>query len=124
MKAILTICLLLLSGCTQMRQSVIDLSVESRKNAETMREVSTSCIAVWQIQSGFLRGALGARINELPKEVIEALDELDRIALMPDIDDYHIGMFLGLKVALLNSVVQVAIQKYAPDLIDYVSLAF
>ena len=125
-KTVLLVCLsfLILSGCSPIRQVAIDLSVENVKNAEAMREVSINCLSVWPIQSGFIKGALGNRINELPKEAIEAIDELDRLAELTEQTDYELGLFLGMKVRLLSSVVRVALEKYAPDLVEYLRLAF
>lgn len=114
----------LLTGCSPIRQMAIDVSTENVKNAETMREVSLNCLSVWPIQSGFIKGALGYRINELPNEALEAIDELDRLAELPEQSDYELGLFLGLKVRLLSSVVQVALEKYAPDVVELLPLVF
>ncbi|KKN78868.1 hypothetical protein LCGC14_0346400 [marine sediment metagenome] len=121
---ILLVAFLLSSGCATIRKSAIDLSIENVKNAETIREVSTNCLSVWPIQSGFIKGALGSRINELPNEVTDAIIELDRLAELPEQSDYELGLFLGLKVRLLGSVSQKAIEKYAPNIIEYMQLAF
>lgn len=123
-RKILISLVLLLAGCQQMRKAAIDGSVENVKNAETVREVSQNCLSVWPIQSGFIKGALGYRINELPNEAIEAIEELDRLAELPEQSDYELGMFLGLKVRLLSSVVQVALEKYAPDVVELLPLVF
>ncbi len=125
-KTVLLVCLslLILSGCSPIRQTAIGISVENVKNAEAMREVSMNCLSVWQIQSGFIKGALGNRINELPNEAVEAIVELDRLAELSEQTDYELGLFLGLKVRLLSSVVSIALEKYAPDLIEYLTLAF
>ncbi len=123
-KAVLLVCLSLLIGCSPARRIAIDISVENVKNAEAMREAAMNCLSVWQIQSGFIIGALGNRINELPKEAVEAIEELDSLAELSEQTDYELGLFLGLKVRLLSSVVRVAFEKYAPDLVEYLTLAF
>jgi len=126
-KQIVTIMLVtvfLCSGCVMTRQCAIDISKENIKNAETIKEVSSNCLSVWEIQSGFIKGALGNRINELPKEAIEAIDELDRLAALPELSDYELGYFLGLKVRMLNSVIETAIKKYAPELTVFLSRVF
>jgi len=112
------------AGCEMTRQCAIDISKENIKNAETMREVSLNCLSVWQIQSGFIKGALGSRIDELPNEAIEAMDELDRLAALPEKSDYELGYFLGLKVRLLSSVVQAAIEKYVPEVTRFLPIIF
>lgn len=124
MRILIVIPLLLIASCSPMRQLAINTSIENVKNAEMIREVSQNCLSVWPIQSGFIKGALGNRMNELPNEAIEAIKELDRLAELPEQSDYELGFFLGLKVRMLSSVVQIALEKYAPDVGDYLSLVF
>ncbi len=123
-RKILISIVLLCAGCSPIRQAVIGISTENVKNAEAMRKVSMNCLSVWQIQSGFIKGSLGSRINELPKEAVEAIEELDRLSELSEQTDYELGLFLGLKVRLLSSVVSVTLEKYAPDLVEYLTLAF
>jgi hypothetical protein len=120
----ISICFMFVAGCGPARQAMIDVSGENVKNAEMMRQVSENCLSVWPIQSGFIKGALGSRIEELPAEAIKAIEELDRLAGLPEQTDYELGMFLGLKVRLLSSVVQKAIEKYAPDVGALLPLVF
>lgn len=121
---VLIIPLLFFAGCALTRQGATEISTENVKNAETIKEVSLNCLSVWPIQSGFIKGALGNRINELPNEAIQAIDELDRLAELPEQTDYELGLFLGLKVRMLSSVVQETLEKYAPDVIDLLPLIF
>ena len=118
------VALLLVAGCPSLRQAAIDISTENVKNAETIKTVSMNCLSVWPIQSGFIKGALGSRINELPNEAVQAIDELDRLSALPEQSDYELGLFLGLKVRLLSSVVRVAIEKYVPDVSEYLTIVF
>lgn len=124
MRTLFTVLILLAAGCSPMRQAAVDISIEDVKNAETAREVSLNFLSVWPIQSGFIKGALGSRINELPNEALEAIEELDRLAELSEQSDYELGLFLGLKVRLLSSVVQATLEKYAPDVIDLLPLVF
>jgi hypothetical protein len=118
------ILLVLVAGCSPGRQLAIDISIENVKNAETIKEISLNCLSVWPIQSGFIKGALGDRINELPGEAIKAIEELDLLAEQAEQTDYELGLFLGLKVRLLSSVVRIALEKYAPNIGEYLSLVF
>jgi len=63
-------------------------------------------------------------MNELPNEVIEAIEELDSLAEKQEQSDYELGYFLGLKVRLWCSVIQVALEKYAPDVTGLIPLVF
>lgn len=123
-KMVLISIVLLCAGCSAMRQAVLDISTEDVKNIETAREVSLKSLSIWTFQSGFIKGTLGNRINELPNEAIQAIDELDRLAELPEQSDYELGLFLGLKVRLLSSVVQIILEKYAPDVVDLLPLVF
>jgi len=108
-----------LAGCQIGRQIAIDVSVEEVQNAEMCREVAKNYLKIWPIQSGFIRGALGSRIDELPVQAIEAMDELDDlVAETQDYSDYELGYSLGLRVRLLSEIVLQALKQYAPDVID------
>lgn len=124
MKKLIIFTLLLVAGCSPMRQVAIDTSTENIQNAETMREVARNCQSAWAIQSGFIKGVLGNRIEELPNDVIKAIEELDRLAEQTELSDEKLGFFLGLKVLLWDSVVQVILEKYAPNVIEFLPLVF
>ena len=125
MKSLMVVlALLLVTGCEMTRQTATDISTENIKNTETMKEISQSCISVWLVQSGFIKGALGSRINELPNEATEAIDELDRLAGLPERSDYELGLFLGLKVRLSSSVLRVTLEKYSPNVGEILPLVF
>jgi len=115
--------LIIVTGCQQIRQTAIDISVENAKNAETIKEISLICKEAWLVESGFIDG-LGLREDELPKEVIEAKEQLDLLAEKEELTDYELGLFLGLKVRLLNSVFKATLEKYAPDVIGYLPMIF
>lgn len=128
-KGIVTLLLcLLVAGCAMIRQSAIDISEEEVENAEAARVVAVNYLSIWPIQSGMIRGALGARIEELPVQAVSAMDELDQLAEqmngMSDPNDYDLGLSLGLRIRLLGSVVQEALEIYAPDIINLVPILF
>lgn len=112
--------IILICGCTMMRETAIDISEEELLNAEMAREVASNYLSMWSIQSGFIRGALGSRIDELPAQAVNAMDELDQLAIADpnSYTDYDLGLSLGLRARLLGSVVQEALRMYAPDILD------
>lgn len=120
---LISVCLLL-GGCVAMRQAVVDVTKENALNIETTRQVAEQCLGDWPVISGFIKGVLGGRINELPNETIQALKRLDEIAVQPEYTDYELGEFLGLKAQVIGSVVQIIIEKYAPNAIDFLPLIF
>lgn len=121
---LISIVLLIIAGCSPARQVAIDVSAEHNENIKAMRKISEESASDWLFISGLIKGALGYRINELPNEAIEAIEELDRLAELTEQSDYELGLFLGLKIRLWGSVVQVALEKYAPDVIELLPLVF
>lgn len=102
------------------RETAIGISEEEVLNVKAAREVALNYLKIWPIQSGFIKGALGSRIDELPAQAVMAMEELDQLASEdPNTHtDYDLGLSLGLRVRLLGSIVQEALKTYAPDVLD------
>ena len=111
---------IMLSGCSLMRTGLVEMSKEDVKNAEATREAAWNFISTWNLNSGFIKGALGDRITEFPMQFVEAMDELDIVANMEEIVDYDLGYFLGLRVRTLETLIQETLKAYAPDVFDLV----
>ena len=113
-----------LCGCATLRKSAIDISIEEVENAKATREVAINYLQIWPIQSGFIKGALGHRMDEFPAQAVEAIKELDQLAANDpnDMVDYELGLSLGLRVRLLGSVVLEALKTYAPDVLELLPL--
>lgn len=127
---LLIVALLSLVGCVAIRESALNISAEEVKNNEVTRQVALNYLSIWPMQSGFIQGALGPRLDELPAQAVEAIDELDRLADQlsitdpNSIEDWDLGLSLGLRVRLLTAVVQEALEMYAPDVLDLIPLLF
>jgi len=119
-----------LCGCAVLRETATDISGEEVKNLIAARQVALDYLTIWPMQSGFIKGALGPRMDEMPAQVVDAIDELDRLSdelSLTDpnsIGDEDLGLSLGLRVRLLGAVVQEALKMYAPDVLDLVPLLF
>jgi len=121
--------LAVLCGCAAVRETAVNISEEEVLNAETTRTVALNYLSIWPLQSGFIKGALGTRIDGLPVQAVEAMNELDRLAEQISEDpngysDEDLGLSLGLRVRVLISVVGEALKLYAPDVIKFVPLLF
>jgi len=120
--------LIVLISCARFRKGLVELSEEDLKNAETTRQVSKNLLSTWLLNSGFLRGALGNRIDELPRSAVEAMDELDEIAKRYEagdpFDDYALGYSLGLRIRMLTEVVLKALMQYAPSIFEALPYSF
>ncbi len=125
MKWILALFLVVsLIGCASIRGDLIQLSQEDLANAEASRTIAKNLLLTWNLNSGFVRGALGDRLNQLPAEAVKAMDELDSLAGKIEWTDNELGRSLGFRVRLLGEVVTNALKLYAPEVLKYLSLAF
>lgn len=116
--------LFLLSGCAEMRKSIIQITEEDKLNAETSKVAAMNMLSTWLINSGFVRGSLGDRLNQLPVGVIKAMDELDALAVKTQWTDFELGYAIGLRVRLLTEIVAQAIKLYAPEVLKYIPMTF
>ena len=123
-----------LSGCIwplakPAREILVGISREEVLNNDAVRESALNWLQIWPMQSGFIKGALGPRVDEMPMQVIEAIDELDLLS------EHLAGAFYqllrspspvggSLKTRLLGAVVEEALKMYAPDVIDLIPLLF
>jgi hypothetical protein len=115
----------MLIGCSGMRKDIIAIVNEDVKNAEMSRDVAKKMLGTWLINSGFIRGSLGpARMNELPKGVVDAMDDLDKLAIKKEWTDKELGTSIGLRVRLLSEIVAQALKLYAPEVMKYIPMAF
>lgn len=120
---ILVVLSVTLAGCQLARQSLIDVSVEEVKNAETCREVARNLLSHWLVCSGMIEGAID--LDKFPVEVFDAKNELDKLAekyAEGAYTDYELGYALGLRVRILNAVVMQALEQYAPEVLDLLPL--
>lgn len=118
-----------LSGCAMVRESAIKVSESEVKNAIAVREVAANYLSIWSIQSGFIKGAIGPRMDELPAQVVDAMKELDQLAeqYLSDPEgmaDYELGQSLGLRVRMLSSIVAEALSFYMPEAMDFAPFLF
>ncbi len=128
MKRILIIALIaiilpiLLVGCSGMNAFVGDMGQIDLRNAEASRKLARELLSTWRLNSGFIRGVLQEKVAELPKGVVDAMDQLDSMALEDPakLDDFELGKSLGLRVRMLSSLVQQALSLYAPEVMKYI----
>ena len=119
---IFSLCIVL-CGCSTFRQTALDISIEEVENAKTTREVALNYLKSWPVFSGLIRGALGPQMQDLPLQAVDAMDELDDLAMRVDeCSDQELGYSLGLKIRLLNAVVIEALEFYAPQLLDFLPI--
>lgn len=127
---LLTVTVILAEGCSPLRKNAIKISESEVKNLVATQEIARNYLKIWPMQSGFIKGALGPRMDEMPEQVVAAINELDQLADQlnnkdpNDIKDYDLGLSLGLRVRLLGAVVQEALSMYAPDVLDLIPLLF
>jgi len=113
-----------LLGCTSLQKSAIKVSEIDLKNAEASRAVAKNFLSTWKLNSGFIRGTLGDRLNQFPHEAVKAMDELDKLAEKTELNDFDLGYSLGARVRLLGEIVVQAIKHYFPKILEYITLPF
>ncbi len=118
------VCLALCSGCSYLRSGMVSLSKEDLANAEAMRTTAGNLLSTWKMNSGFIRGALGDKINQFPAEVVKAMAELDALAEKKDLNDFDLGYSLGTRVRLMGAMIQNVVKQYAPEVLQYFPIAF
>lgn len=117
------LCLIsLATGCQSMRDTAVGITDEEIKNVETAREISARLLAIWPYQSGFIKGILGSRIDELPTYTIDAINELDALAKSENVSDSDLGKSLGLRIRMVCETVKQVIRTYYPDAVDLLTL--
>lgn len=120
---ILCLCLLLI-GCAGVRENLIRVSEEDVKNAEASRIIAINFLKSWPINSGFIRGALGERIITLPCNCVAGMGILDELAKKTSWTDEELGYSMGIRVQMLGELVWATLEKYAPDVLKYMPIAF
>ena len=120
---IITLCFFSLS-CTSLQKSAIKVSEIDLKNAEASRIAAKNLLSTWKLNSGFIRGTLGDRLNQFPHEAVKAMDELDKLAEKTEWNDFDLGYSLGARVRLLGEMVVQAIKHYFPKILEYITLPF
>lgn len=111
-------------GCSAIGKSLVSLSETDLANAGTTRTVAKNLLSTWKLNSGFIRGSLGDRINQFPIGVVKAMDELDALSEKTEWSDFDLGYSLGVRIRLLGELVIQALKLYAPEILKYLPLAF
>ena len=120
--AVVLLTAFLLCGCAMLRKDMKKVADEDVKNYKTSIHIGKELLKTWRLNSGFIRGYLGpTKIGELPKSCVDAMDELDAIALKtpPEWSDYELGYSLGLRTRLLAVIVIETLKSIAPDVLKY-----
>jgi hypothetical protein len=122
---IILVLTLSLSACGAIRKDIKKVADEDVKNYNMSLHISKEFLKTWRLNSGFIRGYLGpAKMGELPKACVDAMDELDRIAMKnpPEWNDYDLGYSLGLRTRLLAAMVVETLKSIAPDVLKYLPI--
>lgn len=128
--AVLTILVILSTGCQSMRNTAIGISESEVKNLYATQIVARNYLKIWPMQSGFIHGLMAHRQGEFPEHVVEAINELDQLAAdlaatdPNEINDYDLGISLGYRVRLIGAVVEETVRAYSPDLLDVIPILY
>ncbi len=111
--------ILWLTGCAGTDKfTVASIGKIDMQNAIETRKLAKDLLSTWRLNSGFIKGAMGPKLQELPASVVMAMDELDKLALKEKPDDYDLGYSLGLRVRMLGALVMESLKIYAPEILS------
>lgn len=113
--------LLFLSSCSFFRKAGEDYCVESKLNTEAIQSTSRCILKAWPTRYGVIMATLGPRVEELPKQAIDAMEELNTFAMTDpnELTDYQLGTTLGLRIRLLITTIEEILKEYAPEALRY-----
>lgn len=120
MRAIILILAILLSSCSWWHGVVGDAGKIDLQNYDASKQLAKDFLKTWPLNSGFLRGALGEKLQEFPAGVVGAMDQLDRLAMKQEFTDFELGFSLGARVRMLGAIVQEALKLYSPEVLKFV----
>ena len=104
------------------RKNIVDLSKQDMENADTTREVARNLLSTWQLNSSFFRAAMGPQLKELPASIVDSMDELDKLAAIPQEQwtDDVLGRSVGLRVRIMGAVVSDTLKKFVPKVLEFI----
>jgi hypothetical protein len=111
-------------GCSAIRGNIQSIVAEDVKNYEASVQIAKDLLKTWRLNSGFIRGSLGDKLNQFPAEAIKAMNDLDRLAAKKEIDDFDLGYSLGARVRLMGAIIQNTLKQYAPEVLKYIPMVF
>jgi len=95
-----------------------------QQQTETIKQAKAATLLLlenWEFRSGVIHGDLQSQIDKLPVAAVKAMKELDDIASRRDkLTDYELGYALGLRISMLEATVNMAVKKFAPNILSYV----
>ena len=112
--------LLILPGCYT-TQGFMKLEQQQTETIKQAKAATLLLLENWEFRSGVIHGALQSQIDKLPVAAVKAMKELDDIASRRDkLTDYELGYALGLRISMLEATVNMAVKKFAPNILSYV----
>ncbi len=110
---------LVIGGCAQGRQAMLDVSNEAVANSKAFETVGSNIISTWLVTSGALRGYFGNDLNDASKKEVKAiLGKLDKLAAVK-VDARTAkqkGEAIGNSVSLARLLGEQIFEKMLPDI--------
>lgn len=115
--------LFMLCSCSSVAVKAFDRYEDVKTaNIETAKQATQKMLDSWLFYSGVIHGALGTFEKHMPQQTVEAMKELDLLAIKNadiGLSDQELGRALGVRIQVLGGTIKEAINQYAPNVFRY-----
>lgn len=119
MSIVIVLCM---SGCSLVGNLALERSQDELGEIEMLRQTAENQLMASELQVAMIKAYLGDEINQLPVVAVEAINEIEQIALNYDpntITDTELGRLLGLRARAFCALVRQWLKDNAPELLRY-----
>ena len=113
---VLTLLLILSNGCSLIQSH----SEDKLKDANMTLQIAKNCVPLAQEKVGFIQGIWFGRMNELPGQIQDIMDEYMRASVDPNSFSYEqAGYVIGLEMRMDEIVFRKFLGDHFPELLRY-----
>jgi len=109
--------ILLLSGCSILRDFGKDYCKESKLNTEAIISTGHCVLDAWPSRKGLIEPWL----PQMSQKTVDAIEELDKLAEVPSEErtDYQLGLAIMRCIEVKAEFAKMGLERYFPELLRY-----
>ena len=109
--------ILLLSGCSILRDFGKDYCKESKLNTEAIISTGHCVLDAWPSRKGLIEPWL----PQMSQKTVDAIEELDKLAEVPSEErtDYQLGLAIMRCIEVKAEFTKMGLERYFPELLRY-----